>query len=94
MYFRQEKNPAGLDHIFAAINTFFGVYAMNYRLRICKLGEEILPNVLYIWAQYRPSDSLKEQIIQLVQLQIRVHHPNGAKTDEKGTSKIFHAEME
>ncbi|KAJ6662351.1 hypothetical protein lerEdw1_012515 [Lerista edwardsae] len=83
-YIRQEKNPAGLHHIFAAINTFFGVHAMNYRLRICKLGEEILPTVLYIWAHYRPNDSLKEQIIQLVQLQVRVHHPNGAKTEEKG----------
>ncbi|XP_066475514.1 serine-protein kinase ATM [Tiliqua scincoides] len=81
---RQEKNPVGLDHIFAAINIFFSVFAMNYRMQVCKLGEEILPAVLYIWAQHRPNDSLKEQIIQLVQLLVRVHHPNGAKTQEKG----------
>ncbi|XP_053166934.1 serine-protein kinase ATM [Hemicordylus capensis] len=81
---RRERNPAGLDYIFAAINIFFSVCAMNYRMRVCKLGEEILPIIVYIWAQHNPKDSLKEQIIQLVQLQVRVHHPNGAKTQEKG----------
>uniref|UniRef100_K7FFL2 non-specific serine/threonine protein kinase n=1 Tax=Pelodiscus sinensis TaxID=13735 RepID=K7FFL2_PELSI len=81
---RQENASAGLDHILAAINVFFSVFAMNCRMRICKLGEEILPTVLYIWTQYRPKDSLKELIIQLLQLQIRVHHPKGAKTQEKG----------
>uniref|UniRef100_A0A8D2J9V7 non-specific serine/threonine protein kinase n=1 Tax=Varanus komodoensis TaxID=61221 RepID=A0A8D2J9V7_VARKO len=81
---RQERNPAGLDHIFAAINEFFRVFAVSHRIRVCKFGEEILPNVLYIWFQYKPKDSLKEQIIELVQLQVRVHHPNGAKTGERG----------
>uniref|UniRef100_A0A8C3RPQ8 non-specific serine/threonine protein kinase n=1 Tax=Chelydra serpentina TaxID=8475 RepID=A0A8C3RPQ8_CHESE len=81
---RQENASAGLDHILAAINVFFSVFAVNCRLRICKLGEEILPTVLYIWTQYRPKESLKELIIQLLQLQVRVHHPKGAKTQEKG----------
>ncbi|EMP35905.1 Serine-protein kinase ATM [Chelonia mydas] len=81
---RQENASAGLDHILAAINVFFSVYAVNCRMRICKLGEEILPTVLYIWTQYRPKESLKELIIQLLQLQVRVHHPKGAKTQEKG----------
>lgn len=62
-------------------------------MRVCKLGEEILPNVLYIWAQHRPKDSLKEQIIQLVQLQVRFHHPNGAKTPEKGMYKVCLTQM-
>ncbi|KAL8191035.1 UNVERIFIED_CONTAM: hypothetical protein K2H54_066883, partial [Gekko kuhli] len=57
-------------------------------MRVCKLGEEILPTVLYIWAQHKPNDSLKEQIIQLVQLQVRVHHPNGAKTQEKACGGV------
>ncbi|XP_042315979.1 serine-protein kinase ATM isoform X2 [Sceloporus undulatus] len=83
-YARQERNPVALEHIFAAMNVVFGVFAMNYRIRICKLGEEILPTVLWIWAQYKPKDSLKKQIIQLVQLQVRVHHPNGAKSQEEG----------
>nr|XP_056714051.1 serine-protein kinase ATM [Euleptes europaea] len=81
---RQERNPAGLEHIIEAMNIFLGICAVNYRMRVCKLGEEILPTVLYIWAQHKPNDSLKEQIIQLVQLQVRVHHPNGTKTQEKG----------
>ncbi|XP_048349844.1 serine-protein kinase ATM [Sphaerodactylus townsendi] len=81
---RRERNPAGLEHIFEAMNIFLSICAINYRMRVCKLGEQILPTVLYIWAQHKPNDSLKEQIVQLVQLQVHVHHPNGAKTQEKG----------
>ncbi|OXB72350.1 UNVERIFIED_CONTAM: hypothetical protein H355_006200 [Colinus virginianus] len=55
----QERNTAGLDHIIAAMNIFFNTYAVNCRKQICKIGEEILPTVLYIWTQNRPKDSLK-----------------------------------
>ncbi|KAK1190904.1 ATM kinase, partial [Pygoscelis papua] len=81
---RQEKNTAGLDHIVGAINTFCTKFAVNCRIRICKVGEEILPTVLYIWTQYRPKDSLKESIIELFRLQVHIHHPKGAKTQGKG----------
>ncbi|NXU56060.1 ATM kinase, partial [Turnix velox] len=80
---RQEKNTAGLDHIIGAINIFCSKFAVNCRIRICKMGEEILPTVLYIWTQHRPKDSLKESIIELFHLQVRVHHPKGAKTQGK-----------
>lgn len=81
---RQEKNAAGLDHIVGAMNIFCSKFAVNCRIRICKVGEEILPTVLYIWTQYRPKDSLKEAIIELFRLQVRIHHPKGAKTQGKG----------
>uniref|UniRef100_A0A4X2LA63 Serine-protein kinase ATM n=1 Tax=Vombatus ursinus TaxID=29139 RepID=A0A4X2LA63_VOMUR len=81
---RQEKSSAGLNHILAALNIFLKVFAVNFRMRVCKLGEEILPTVLYIWSQQRPNDSLKDVIIELFHLQVRVHHPKGAKTQEKG----------
>uniref|UniRef100_A0A803T187 FAT domain-containing protein n=1 Tax=Anolis carolinensis TaxID=28377 RepID=A0A803T187_ANOCA len=81
-YARQERNPVALEYIFATMNVFFNVFAMNYRFRVCKLGEEILPTVLRIWAQHKPNKSLKEQIIRLVQLQVHVHHPNRAKSQE------------
>ncbi|KAM8821480.1 serine-protein kinase ATM [Eudromia elegans] len=81
---RQEENTAGLDHILAAMNIFCNTFAANCRIRICKIGEEILPTVLYIWSQYRPKDSLKESIIELFRLQVHIHHPKGAKSQEKG----------
>lgn len=83
-YVRQERNTAGLDHIIAAMNIFFNTFAVNCRKRICKIGEEILPTVLYIWTQYRPKDSLKESIIELFLLQVHIHHPRGATSQEKG----------
>lgn len=81
---RQEKNTAGLDHIVGAMNIFCSKFAVNCRIRICNLGEEILPTVLYIWTQHRPKDSLKELIIELFRLQVHIHHPKGANTQEKG----------
>ncbi|XP_062471298.1 serine-protein kinase ATM [Pezoporus occidentalis] len=81
---RQEKSAAGLDHIVGAMNIFCNKFAVNCRIRICKLGEEILPTVLYIWTQYRPKDSLKESIIELFRFQVHIHHPKGAKAQGKG----------
>uniref|UniRef100_A0A663LSX9 non-specific serine/threonine protein kinase n=1 Tax=Athene cunicularia TaxID=194338 RepID=A0A663LSX9_ATHCN len=81
---RQERSTAGLDHIVGAMNIFCNKFAVNCRIRICKVGEEILPTVLYIWTQYRPKDSLKESIIEFFRLQVHIHHPKGAKTQEKG----------
>lgn len=85
--YRQEKNTAGLDHIVGAMNIFCNKFADSCRIQICKVGEEILPTVLYIWTQYRPKDSLKESIIELFHLQVHIHHPKGAKTQGKGTMK-------
>ncbi|XP_029063541.1 serine-protein kinase ATM isoform X3 [Monodon monoceros] len=81
---RQEKSSAGLNHILAAFIIFLKTLAVNFRIRVCELGDEILPTLLYIWTQHRLNDSLKEVIIELFQLQIYIHHPKGAKTQEKG----------
>ena len=88
-YRRQEKTSAGLNHILAAFVVFLKTLAVNFRIRVCDLGDEILPTLLYIWTQHRLSDSLKEVIIELFQLQIYIHHPKGAKTQEKGIKEVF-----
>lgn len=81
---RQEKSSAGLSHILTALTIFLKTLAVNFRIRVCELGDEILPTLLYIWTQHKLNDSLKEVIIELFQLQIYIHHPKGAKTQEKG----------
>ncbi|KAK6486135.1 serine-protein kinase ATM-like isoform X1 [Huso huso] len=81
---RHEKILAVLEHMLAALNVFLKASAMNCRVRVCKLGEDLLPTVLYIWTQKRPQDLLKDEIIQFFCLQLRVHHPKGAKTQETG----------
>ncbi|MBZ3884274.1 Serine-protein kinase ATM [Sciurus carolinensis] len=83
-YARQEKSSAGLSHILAALIFFLKSLAVNFRIQVCELGDEILPTLLYVWTQHRLNDSLKEVIIELFQLQIYIHHPKGAKTQEKG----------
>lgn len=86
---RQEKSSAGLSHILAAFILFLKTLAVNFRIQVCELGDEILPTLLYVWTQHRPNDSLKEVMIELFQLQIYIHHPKGAKTQEKGIKKVF-----
>ncbi|GCB70201.1 hypothetical protein scyTo_0010722, partial [Scyliorhinus torazame] len=81
---RQENVFAVIEHIMSALNVFLNMCVMNCRIRVCKLGEEIFPTLLCIWTQKRPQDSLKEEIIEFFRLQLRAHHPKGAKTQEKG----------
>lgn len=86
---RQEKISTGLNHILAAFIIFLKSLAVNFRIQVCELGDEILSTLLYVWTQHRLNDSLKEVIIELFQLQIYIHHPKGAKTQDKGIKAIF-----
>lgn len=75
---------AVLEHLVSALNIFLRSTAMNCRIRVCHLGEELLPSVLYVWADMRPSAALKEEIVEFFNLQICAHHPKGAKTQDTG----------
>uniref|UniRef100_UPI0037E93D82 serine-protein kinase ATM n=1 Tax=Semicossyphus pulcher TaxID=241346 RepID=UPI0037E93D82 len=79
---RQEKHLTVLEHLVSALNTFLRSAAMNCRMKVCHLGEELLPSILYVWADMRPSAALKEEIVEFFNLQICVHHPKGAKTQD------------
>ncbi|XP_061537269.1 serine-protein kinase ATM isoform X8 [Phycodurus eques] len=81
---RHEKHLTVLEHVISALNTFLKAVAMNCRMRVCRLGEELLPSILYVWADMRPSAALKEEIVEFFNLQICIHHPKGAKTQETG----------
>uniref|UniRef100_A0A674EVG6 non-specific serine/threonine protein kinase n=1 Tax=Salmo trutta TaxID=8032 RepID=A0A674EVG6_SALTR len=73
-----------LNHLISALNVFLRSAAMNCRIRVCRLGEELLPSVLYVWTQMRPSTTLKEEIVEFFNLQLCVHHPKGSKTQDTG----------
>lgn len=48
-----------------------------------------MPSLLYVWAEMRPSVALKEEIVDFFKLQICVHHPKGAKTQDTGRVFLF-----
>ncbi|XP_076591459.1 serine-protein kinase ATM isoform X1 [Chaetodon auriga] len=81
---RQEKHLAILEHLVSALNILLRSAAMNCRMRVCHLGEELLPSILYVWADMRPSAALKDEIVEFFKLQICAHHPKGAKTQDAG----------
>lgn len=73
-----------LEHLVSALNIFLRSVAMNCRMRVCQLGEELMPSILYVWADMRPSAALKKEIVEFFNLQICAHHPKGAKTQDTG----------
>ncbi|KAI5092996.1 serine-protein kinase ATM [Silurus meridionalis] len=81
---RTERQLQVLEHLISALNVFLRSVAMNRRRRVCSLGEELLPSILHVWSQMRPSSSLKEEMVEFFNLQLSVHHPKGAKTVETG----------
>lgn len=81
---RQEKHLTVLEHLVSALNIFMKSASMNSRMRVCRVGEELLPQLVFVWAEMRPSAHLKEEIVDFCQLQIGVHHPKGAKTQDAG----------
>lgn len=73
-----------LEHLVSALNTFGRSVALNWRMRLCHLGEELTPALLCIWADMRPSLALQEAILDFFSLQICAHHPEGARTQDAG----------
>ncbi|XP_072317352.1 LOW QUALITY PROTEIN: serine-protein kinase ATM [Eucyclogobius newberryi] len=81
---RQEKHLTVIEHLVSALNIFLKSASMNSRMRVCRLGEDLLPPLLFVWADMRPSAHLKEAIVEFCQLQIHVHHPKGSRTQDTG----------
>uniref|UniRef100_A0A672H729 non-specific serine/threonine protein kinase n=1 Tax=Salarias fasciatus TaxID=181472 RepID=A0A672H729_SALFA len=79
-----EKQLVVLEHLLSALNIFLRSVAMNCRMRVCRLGKELLPSVLSVWADMSPSTALKEEIVEFFSLQVCVHHPRGATTQDTG----------
>ena len=55
---------AVLEHLVGALNIFAKAIAPNSRVQICKLGENIMTGLLYLWNNY-PSDALKVPALAL-----------------------------
>lgn len=93
-FLRQEKHLSVLEHLVSALNIFVRSTAMNFRMRACHLGEELMPALLGVWADMRPSLSLKEAMVEFFNLQVCAHHPKGARTQDAGDSADqFHSEL-
>lgn len=57
---------------------------MNCRMRLCLLGEELMPSMLKVWDELGPSEALKKGLVDFFNLQIGAHHPKGVKTPDEG----------
>lgn len=83
----KERSVMVLEYMVSALNTFVGVIAPDSRTQICKMGEEIFPNILYLWHNVA-SEELKEHLIEFLQTQMWAHHPGGHKQDSSAALAV------
>ncbi|KAK6170767.1 hypothetical protein SNE40_019079 [Patella caerulea] len=80
---RKEKASRVLEYILSSLNIFITTIAPYSRRQVCKLGENIFINILYLWNN-RPSSKMKDEIVAFLRSQLQIHHPGGAKTVHDG----------
>lgn len=78
---RKEKLTI-LEYILRSMNLFVKLVCIESRQQMCIFGEAILLQLLYIWNH--KNSFLQTQIIQFLSVQMKIHHPGGAKTEEFG----------
>ncbi|XP_063405374.1 serine-protein kinase ATM-like [Mytilus trossulus] len=84
---RQEKTLVVTENLICALNVFIKHIATNSRTQICKLGETVFVNMLYLWDN-RPTPLLKNELIEFLSIQIHAHHPGGSKRDSVGAFAV------
>ncbi|XP_064597040.1 serine-protein kinase ATM-like [Liolophura sinensis] len=80
---RQEKSTVVIEHLVLAMNTVVRYSSTNGRKQVCRLGEEVFINLLFLLT-HRPTVRLKECAQEFLHLQLMAHHPHGARTEESG----------
>ncbi|CAC5368425.1 ATM [Mytilus coruscus] len=84
---RQEKTLIVIENLLCALNIFIKHIATNSRTQICKLGETVFVNMLYLWDN-RPTPLLKNELIEFLSIQMHAHHPGGCKRDAVGAFAV------
>ncbi|XP_041351980.1 serine-protein kinase ATM-like isoform X2 [Gigantopelta aegis] len=84
---RQEKVSQVSEHLLSALNVFSKKIAPSSRIQLLKLGETIFVSLLYLWSN-RPTDSMKDEIVEFMRLQLHLHHPCGAKSVQSGAAAV------
>ncbi|XP_053392108.1 serine-protein kinase ATM-like, partial [Mercenaria mercenaria] len=82
-----QKSSLLLQHMLSALNVFVKAIGPTSRVQVCKLGEEIVPKLPYLWHNVA-SEELKDELLEFLQTQMWCHHPNGLKKDSPGAYAV------
>ncbi|XP_046853206.1 serine-protein kinase ATM-like [Xenia sp. Carnegie-2017] len=85
----KENNAQFLEFLLNALLTFSKAVAIDYRCQLCQLGEDIIPHLLQVWIKPIPA-SVKESLVTILNLQMKIHHPHGV-CDEKHGAWCFNS---
>ncbi|XP_038077010.1 serine-protein kinase ATM-like [Patiria miniata] len=80
---RLERSATVIENILAALNTFCLTVASDCRKQLCKLGEESLSNLMHVWRN-NSAAPVKDEVIDFLRLQMRLHHPQGVLKEGDG----------
>ncbi|KAI0210304.1 Serine-protein kinase ATM [Lamellibrachia satsuma] len=84
---KEEPSPSVLEHVVSSINVLSRSIAINGRVQVSRLGETIFIPLFYLWKNQH-NDRLKDEIVNFLQLQMSIHHPHGARTEEEGAFSV------
>ncbi|XP_060578238.1 serine-protein kinase ATM-like [Ruditapes philippinarum] len=84
---KYQKSSLLLQHMLSALNVFIESIGPTSRVQVCKLGEEIVPKLPYLWHNVA-SEELKDELLKFLQTQMWCHHPNGLKNGSPGAYAV------
>ncbi|XP_071956069.1 serine-protein kinase ATM-like [Antedon mediterranea] len=82
-HIKNEKTTSLRSSIVASLNKFSCHMMTNYRRQLCNIGEHVLPVILHFWNR-SPEPHFKNHMIEFMQIQMTVHHPLGAASEQQG----------
>ncbi|RZC32844.1 hypothetical protein BDFB_005396, partial [Asbolus verrucosus] len=65
------------EAVLALVHEFCKHAAKDNRMTCCKLGEEILRNLVALYETNANEDKMKANLVEFFLLQVAIHHPNG-----------------
>ncbi|KAG8185655.1 hypothetical protein JTE90_008926 [Oedothorax gibbosus] len=80
---KTEKVSSHHENLLKSLLLVCQTLGVDYRLRLCQLGESILLPLLQLW-KTRPSEICQELMLEFMSFQLAIHHPVGTVEEDKG----------
>ncbi|XP_052812043.1 serine-protein kinase ATM-like isoform X2 [Mya arenaria] len=84
---KQHKSGLIVQHLLSALNVLVGTITPTSRVQVCRLGEDIVHHLLYLWHNIA-TEELKDCLLEFLQVQVWCHHPRGDKQGGGGAFAV------
>ncbi|XP_063954158.1 serine-protein kinase ATM-like isoform X2 [Lytechinus pictus] len=84
---RTERSTTVISCTLSALNTFSLHVAPDRRHHLCKLGEDSFTYLIAAWRK-NSAQTIRDELVTFLSLQMSAHHPHGVMTEEEGAYAI------